>query len=103
LDKQENFSIAPGHGRDRYNAAMTFGPLLDATALARAIGRADYIVVDCRFTLTDPSAGRAERDMRISTTTSRAARIPAKAVIRCRSASASPRRSAAGASAATMP
>jgi thiosulfate/3-mercaptopyruvate sulfurtransferase len=62
LDKQENFSIAPGHGRDRYNAAMTFGPLLDATALARAIGRADYIVVDCRFTLTDPSAGRAAYD-----------------------------------------
>jgi thiosulfate/3-mercaptopyruvate sulfurtransferase len=41
---------------------MTLGPLVDATDLARAIGGADYIVVDCRFTLTDPSAGRAAYD-----------------------------------------
>jgi thiosulfate/3-mercaptopyruvate sulfurtransferase len=34
---------------------MTFGPLIDA----RALGRGECIVVDCRFTLTDPSAGRA--------------------------------------------
>ena len=44
---------------DRYNASMTFGPLVDATELARELGRSDYIVVDCRFTLSDPPAGRA--------------------------------------------
>ncbi|HET7924656.1 MAG TPA: sulfurtransferase [Rhodanobacteraceae bacterium] len=44
---------------NRYTIAMTFGPLIDANALARELGRGDYIVVDCRFTLTDPPAGRA--------------------------------------------
>ncbi len=43
----------------RYNVAMTFGPLIDVDTLARHLGRADWIVVDCRFTLTDPPAGRA--------------------------------------------
>jgi len=43
----------------RYNAAMTATPLVEARALARELGRADWIVVDCRFTLTDPAAGRA--------------------------------------------
>jgi thiosulfate/3-mercaptopyruvate sulfurtransferase len=43
----------------RYNAAMTFGPLIDVDTLTRHLGSADWIVVDCRFTLTDPSAGRA--------------------------------------------
>jgi thiosulfate/3-mercaptopyruvate sulfurtransferase len=38
---------------------MTFGPLVDATSLARELGRSDCIVVDCRFTLTDSAAGRA--------------------------------------------
>jgi thiosulfate/3-mercaptopyruvate sulfurtransferase len=38
---------------------MTFGPLVDVDTLARHSGRADWIVVDCRFTLTDPPAGRA--------------------------------------------
>jgi thiosulfate/3-mercaptopyruvate sulfurtransferase len=38
---------------------MIRGPLVDVGTLARELGRADCIVVDCRFTLTDPSAGRA--------------------------------------------
>src|SRR5262245_14920437 len=38
---------------------MTFGPLIDTAALARALDRGGCIVVDCRFTLTDPPAGRA--------------------------------------------
>jgi thiosulfate/3-mercaptopyruvate sulfurtransferase len=38
---------------------MTFGPLIDASSLAAELGRGDCIVVDCRFTLTDPPAGRA--------------------------------------------
>jgi thiosulfate/3-mercaptopyruvate sulfurtransferase len=38
---------------------MIRGPLVDVRTLARELGRADCIVVDCRFTLTDPSAGRA--------------------------------------------
>jgi thiosulfate/3-mercaptopyruvate sulfurtransferase len=38
---------------------MTFGPLIDAASLALTLERADCIVVDCRFTLTDPAAGRA--------------------------------------------
>ena len=46
----------------RYNAAMTFGPLVDVQALARELDRSDWIVVDCRFTLTDPKAGRAAYD-----------------------------------------
>jgi thiosulfate/3-mercaptopyruvate sulfurtransferase len=36
---------------------MSFGPLVDVDTLARNLG--DWIVVDCRFTLTDPPAGRA--------------------------------------------
>ena len=63
----------------RYNVAMTFGPLVDVDTLARHLGRADWIVVDCRFTLTDPPAGAPRtiaaifpaRVMRTSTTTSR--------------------------------
>jgi len=38
---------------------MTTNPLIDARELARALGHADCVVVDCRFTLTDPPAGRA--------------------------------------------
>jgi len=38
---------------------MTFGPLIDAKALALELGLGNCIVVDCRFTLTDPPAGRA--------------------------------------------
>ena len=38
---------------------MTFGPLIDAPALARELDLGRCIVVDCRFTLTDPPAGRA--------------------------------------------
>jgi len=38
---------------------MTYGPLVDVPTLARELGRADWIAVDCRFTLTDPAAGRA--------------------------------------------
>jgi thiosulfate/3-mercaptopyruvate sulfurtransferase len=41
---------------------MTYGPLIDVDTLARHIGEADWVVVDCRFTLTDPSAGRAAYD-----------------------------------------
>jgi thiosulfate/3-mercaptopyruvate sulfurtransferase len=38
---------------------MQQGPLLDAATLAHALGRRDWIIVDCRFTLTEPAAGRA--------------------------------------------
>jgi thiosulfate/3-mercaptopyruvate sulfurtransferase len=38
---------------------MSTSPLIDARDLAREISRGDCIVVDCRFTLTDPGAGRA--------------------------------------------
>jgi len=41
---------------------MAFGPLVDVETLARHIGAADWVVVDCRFTLTDPTAGRAAYD-----------------------------------------
>jgi thiosulfate/3-mercaptopyruvate sulfurtransferase len=41
---------------------MTFGPLVDVDTLARHLGQPDWIVVDCRFTLTDPPAGRAAYD-----------------------------------------
>jgi thiosulfate/3-mercaptopyruvate sulfurtransferase len=34
-------------------------PLIAATALSERLGDADWIVVDCRWTLTDPSAGPA--------------------------------------------
>ena len=43
----------------RYNLVMTFGPLIDAQSLASELGRGGCIVVDCRFTLTNPPAGRA--------------------------------------------
>src|SRR5688500_8169108 len=38
---------------------MTATPLVDVPTLARELGRAGWIVVDCRFTLADPEAGRA--------------------------------------------
>jgi thiosulfate/3-mercaptopyruvate sulfurtransferase len=41
---------------------MTFGPLVDVDTLARHLGRPDWVVVDCRFTLTNPPAGRAAYD-----------------------------------------
>lgn len=41
---------------------MSIGPLVDVAALARALGRADWVVVDCRFTLTNPAAGKAAYD-----------------------------------------
>jgi thiosulfate/3-mercaptopyruvate sulfurtransferase len=41
---------------------MTISSLIDARALALALGRSDCIVVDCRFTLTEPAAGRAAYD-----------------------------------------
>jgi thiosulfate/3-mercaptopyruvate sulfurtransferase len=37
---------------------MSESPLIAAEALAERLGRDDWIVVDCRFTLTDPPAGR---------------------------------------------
>lgn len=46
----------------RYNGSMSTNPLVDAATLAQSLGRTDWIVVDCRFTLTDPSAGRAAYD-----------------------------------------
>ena len=80
-----------------------------STHLARHLGRADWVVVDCRFTLTDPPPGARRtsadtfpaRATRISTTISHGARARPKAAIRCRTPSDSRRRSAAGASAAT--
>jgi thiosulfate/3-mercaptopyruvate sulfurtransferase len=41
---------------------MSFGPLVDAATLARHLGSPDWVVVDCRFTLTDPPAGKAAYD-----------------------------------------
>jgi thiosulfate/3-mercaptopyruvate sulfurtransferase len=41
---------------------MTTGPLIDVGTLARQNGRAGLVVVDCRFNLTDPAAGRAAYD-----------------------------------------
>jgi thiosulfate/3-mercaptopyruvate sulfurtransferase len=38
---------------------MKLGPLIEATDLAVELRGSDCIVVDCRFTLTDPAAGRA--------------------------------------------
>jgi thiosulfate/3-mercaptopyruvate sulfurtransferase len=35
-----------------------FGPLIDATQLSRLRGAADLVVLDCRFDLADPDAGR---------------------------------------------
>ena len=41
---------------------MQFGPLVDVETLASNLGRDDWVVVDCRFTLSDPPAGRAAYD-----------------------------------------
>jgi thiosulfate/3-mercaptopyruvate sulfurtransferase len=38
---------------------MVTTPLIDVDSLAEGLKRPDWIVVDCRFTLTDPPAGRA--------------------------------------------
>jgi thiosulfate/3-mercaptopyruvate sulfurtransferase len=38
---------------------MQPSPLVDARSLARELPRGGWIAVDCRFTLTDPPAGRA--------------------------------------------
>ena len=71
--------------------------------LARQLGRADWIVVDCRFTLTDPPAGRAAYGRghipgaRYAHLDDDLARSPSatRDGIRCPSAIDSPRRSAA--------
>jgi thiosulfate/3-mercaptopyruvate sulfurtransferase len=54
-----DFSRASERARSRYNGDMTFAPLVDVDTLARNLDRDDWIVVDCRFSLTDPVAGRA--------------------------------------------
>ena len=41
---------------------MSIGPLVDVATLARELGRADWVVVDCRFTLTNAAAGKAAYD-----------------------------------------
>jgi len=41
---------------------MSDPPLIDVASLGRNRDRPDWIVVDCRFTLTEPSAGRAAYD-----------------------------------------
>jgi thiosulfate/3-mercaptopyruvate sulfurtransferase len=41
---------------------MSEGPLVDARALSRKLGSSDWIVVDCRFTLSDAAAGRVAYD-----------------------------------------
>jgi len=41
---------------------MATSPLIDVGTLARQNGRAGLVVVDCRFSLTDPAAGRAAYD-----------------------------------------
>jgi thiosulfate/3-mercaptopyruvate sulfurtransferase len=38
---------------------MAQRPLIDVATLAAHLARPDWVVVDCRFTLTDPTAGRA--------------------------------------------
>jgi thiosulfate/3-mercaptopyruvate sulfurtransferase len=43
----------------RYNPSMPTSPLIDASSLARHLGDSGWVIVDCRFTLTDPPAGRA--------------------------------------------
>jgi thiosulfate/3-mercaptopyruvate sulfurtransferase len=56
--------LAPARQRPAsgYNRAMTFGPLVDVDTLAQHISRDDWVVVDCRFALTDVHAGRAAYD-----------------------------------------
>jgi thiosulfate/3-mercaptopyruvate sulfurtransferase len=41
---------------------MSTSPLIDVATLARNRARPDWIVVDCRFTLTQPAAGRVAYD-----------------------------------------
>jgi len=41
-----------------YNAPMGW-PLIDAIALSERLADPDWVIVDCRFSLTDPSAGPA--------------------------------------------
>jgi len=41
---------------------MSASPLVDVATLAGSSARSDWIVVDCRFTLTQPGAGRAAYD-----------------------------------------
>jgi thiosulfate/3-mercaptopyruvate sulfurtransferase len=43
---------------NRYNAYIMHGPLIDPRTLARHLDDADWIVVDCRFNLMEPNAGR---------------------------------------------
>ena len=43
----------------RYNAPMDPSPLIDASSLAQRLGDPAWVIVDCRFTLTDPTAGHA--------------------------------------------
>src|SRR5580698_266617 len=38
---------------------MTFTTLIEATALRDLIGKADVVVLDCRFDLANPDAGRS--------------------------------------------
>ncbi len=38
---------------------MNVSPLIDAPSLSRRLGDPAWVVVDCRFTLTNPAAGRA--------------------------------------------
>jgi thiosulfate/3-mercaptopyruvate sulfurtransferase len=42
----------------RYNPRMRNSPLIDASSLARHLDDPAWVIVDCRFTLTDPAAGR---------------------------------------------
>src|SRR5882672_6326148 len=44
---------------NRYNRAMSTSPLIDATGLAARLRDPDWVVVDCRFNLLDPAAGKA--------------------------------------------
>ena len=41
---------------------MPHGPLIDAAALATSLGQPGWVVVDCRFDLAAPAAGRAAYD-----------------------------------------
>lgn len=43
----------------RYNRAMSKSPLIDARSLAARLGDREWVVVDCRFNLLEPAAGRA--------------------------------------------
>ncbi len=44
--------------RHRMQAMDRFGPLVDTAELARLLGEADLVVLDCRFDLQDSDAGR---------------------------------------------